>query len=292
MFFKRYSKKQEGIIRFYDMHSPLVKVATILIFIACVIMIVISLFPSIWVVLGSFKDIREFRREQSLLPSSYDFGKFIKTWGDFKFMKFYINSMISVAGSIFCAILFNGLIAYSLSILKPKGGNIVLGMILWSLLIPATTSIVALYVNINSIGLNQSFIPLWLSFGANAFYVVLFKQFFDSIPREYFEAATIDGCSDLNVFFMILMPISKSIIIVVCIFAVTAAWSDFLLPYLLLSGSTKETVMVRLFQFRTSHATDVEILRAIVFSVIPPTILFILFQKQITDGVTAGGLKG
>ncbi len=290
--FRKYSKKQDGIIRFYDMYSKGTKIATILIFIACLIMIIVALFPAVWVMFGGFKDIKEFRLKPTILPESFDIGKFLKTWTDFKFFKYYINSLISVLGSVICAVIFNGLLAYSLSILKPKGGKLIFGIILWSLLIPATTSIVALYVNINSLGLNKSFIPLWLSFGANAFYVVLFKEFFDTIPKEYFEAAILDGCSDLKVFYMIIMPISKSIIIVISIFAVTAAWSDFLLPYLVLSGSPFETVMVRLFQFRTSHATDVEILRSIVFSIIPPTILFILFQKQITSGAFTGGVKG
>lgn len=290
--FNKYSKKQDGIIRFYDMHSKGTKIATILIFIACLAMIIASLFPAIWVFFGGFKNIKEFRLKPTILPESFDIGGYIKTWTDFKFMKYYINSMISVLGSVVCAVIFNGLLAYSLSILKPKGGKIIFGVVLWSLLIPATTSVVALYVNINSLGLNHSFIPLWLSFGANAFYVVLFKEFFDNIPKEYVEAATLDGCSSLKIFYMIIMPISKSIIVVVCIFAVTAAWSDFLLPYLVLAGSPRETVMVRLFQFRTSNATDVEILRSIVFSIIPPTILFIIFQKQITDGAFTGGIKG
>jgi len=79
---------------------------------------------------------------------------------------------------------------------------------------------------------------------------------------------------------------------VIVIFAITASWSDFLLPYLLLNGSGKETVMVRLFLFRTSNATDVEVLRGVAFSMIPPTILFFIFQKQITEGAAAGAIKG
>ena len=79
---------------------------------------------------------------------------------------------------------------------------------------------------------------------------------------------------------------------VIAIFAVTASWSDFLLPYLVLNGSGKETVMVSMFSFRTSNATDVEVLRAIAFSIVPPTLLFILFQRQITDGAAVGAIKG
>ena len=103
-------------------------------------------------------------------------------------------------------------------------------------MIPATTSVVALFVNINRIGLNKSFIPLWLAYGANAFWVVLFKEFFEGLPPELIEAARLDGCNVVQVFYKIVLPLSKPIIMVIVIFAVTAAWSDFLLPYLILNG--------------------------------------------------------
>jgi multiple sugar transport system permease protein len=128
--------------------------------------------------------------------------------------------------------------------------------------------------------------------GANAFYVVLFKQFFEGLPKELIEAARLDGAGVLQTFYKIVMPLSKSIMVVIAIFTINAAWSDFLLPFLVLNGSGKETVMVRLFAFRTSNATDVEVLRAVAFSIIPPIILFAIFQKQITAGATAGALKG
>lgn len=292
MFFEKYRKKKDGTIRFYDLHSKKMKVLCILILLLCLLMVVIAVFPAIWVFLASFKDIKEFRKSVTILPNQYDIGVFAKTWMDLGFMKYYINSFITVAGCVVCAVIFNGLLAYGLAILKPKGHKILLGLVMWSLLIPATTSVVALFVNINRIGLNQSFVPLWLAFGANAFYVIMFKQFFEGLPSELLEAAKLDGCGVLRVFQKIILPLSRPIIAVIVIFAITASWSDFLLPYLVLDGSGKETVMVRLFAFRTSNATDVEVLRAVAFSMIPPTILFIIFQKKITEGATMGAVKG
>lgn len=292
MFFDNYRKKEDGVVRFYDLHSKRTRILLIIIYLLCFGIIIASLFPPVWVFLASFKDIREFRRNATILPAQYDFGTYAKTWNDLKFAKYYINSSISVLGSVACAVIFNGLIAYVLGIIKPRGHKIVFALVMWSLLIPATTSVVALFVNINRIGFNQSFLPLWLSFGANAFYVVLFKQFFEGLPKELIEAAKLDGCGYLKTFARIVLPLSKSIVMVVVIFAINAAWSDFLLPYLVLNGSGKETVMVRLFMFRTSNATDVEVLRAVAFSIIPPIILFTIFQKQITEGAAAGALKG
>jgi multiple sugar transport system permease protein len=292
MFFDKYRKKEDGTIRYYDLHSTRTKILCVIILLICFGIMVISLFPPIWVFLASFKDIKEFRKSATILPNSFDFQVYVKTWNDLKFFKFYINSFIVVAGSVVSAVVFNGLLAYGLAIIKPKGYKIVYGLVMWSLLIPATTSIVALFVNINKIGLNQSFIPLWLALGANAFYVILFKQFFEGLPKELIEAAKLDGCGLLQTFAKIILPLSKSIVMVIIIFAINASWSDFLLPYLVLNGSGKETVMIRLFMFRTSNATNVEVLRAVAFSLIPPIILFTIFQKQITEGAATGALKG
>ena len=94
-------------------------------------------------------------------------------------------------------------------------------------------------------------------------------------------------------FTRVILPLSKPILMVVAIFAICAAWSDFLMPYLLLSGTSKETVMVKLFSFQNSIKTNqIDIIRAVLYSIIPPTILFAIFQKQIMGGVMSGGVKG
>lgn len=291
MFFEKYEMKKDGVIRSYDVHSFRIKMLIVGIMLVCFMIFLVCIFPAIWVLLAGFKDIKEFRTKVTIFPSKFDFSLFIKTWNDLKFMKFYVNSLIMVAGSIVCAIIFNGLIAYVLGIIKPKGFKIVTGLVMWSLLIPSTTSMVALLVNIKRVGLAGSFIPLWLVYGANAFYVLLFKQYFEGMSKELFEAARLDGCGVFQVFFRILLPLSRPMIMVIVIFSMTAAWSDFLLPFLVLNGTGKETVMMEIFFFRTANTNDADVVRAIFFSIIPPTILFLLFQRKITDGAAAGAIK-
>ncbi|MDO4333320.1 MAG: carbohydrate ABC transporter permease [Eubacteriales bacterium] len=292
MFFDKYNEKKDGVIRGYDMHSTSVRVLAIAIMVICFLIVIACLFPVVWVFLASFKDIKEFNTQVSILPSELDFSKLKKTWDQLKFMKFYRNSLYSVAGSVVAAVIFNGLLAYALAILKPKGYKFVTNLVMWSLLIPATTNIIAVFKNVNSLGMNKTFWPLWLAFGANSFYIVLFKEFFEGLPGELMEAARLDGCGILKVFTKIVLPMSRPIIMVVVIFAVTAAWSDFLLPYLVLNGSGYETVMVKLFAFKDTPTDAVSVLRACLFAIIPPTILFVIFQKQITDGAAAGAVKG
>lgn len=292
MFFDKYRKKADGTIRYYDLHSIKTRILCVIIFIICILVMIISIFPPVWAFLAGFKTIKEFNGAKTILPIKFDFKIFAKTWNDLKFLKYYFHSLYVVVGAVVCSVIFNGLLAYGLAILKPKGHKIIFALVMWSLLIPATTSMVSLFVNINRIGLSHSYVPLWFQIGANAFYVLMFKQFFESLPKELIEAAKLDGCGYLQTFIRIILPLSKSIVTVITIFVINWAWSDFLLPYLLLNNSGKETVMVRLYMYQGGAVTAVDILRAVVYSIIPPILIFLIFQKQITEGAVTGALKG
>lgn len=288
------SKPQRtGVIRDYDMHSTSVKIGYAFIYIVCAFMVVVAVFPLVWVVLAGFKDLREFMSSTSILPKSFDLDAFIKTWNQLGIAKNYLNSLISVAGSVVCALVFNGLLGYGLAILKPRGYGVVKKLVMFSLLMPTTISIVPLFMNIQRLGLGNRFLPLWLSYGANAMYIVLFVQFFESLPSSMIEASRIDGCTPLQTFFHVVMPLSKPICAVVTIFAINASWSDFLLPYLVLRSGSMQTVMVRLFVFSTEQTVNADaMMRSVVFSMIPPIILFALFQKQLTENSVSSGIKG
>ncbi len=290
------SKENElytGVIKKYDMNKLFVKEIYALVFLLCSLVLVVCIFPFFWTILSSFKSIKEFANGANVFPKKFQFAGFFKTWTSLNFIKYYLNSGISVIGSVVCAVIFNGLFGYVLSKVRPAGSKVFEVLVMWGLLIPTTTSIVPLFMHLSQLHLTGTFIPLWLSMGANAFYVVLFKNFFDSLPSTYMEAARIDGANNLTIFFKIVFPLSKSIIMVVALYAITAAWSDFLLPFLLLQNTPLETVMVKLFSLmRGAKINDVEMLRAIVFAIIPPILLFIIFQKQITQVTIQSGIKG
>ena len=282
-----------GVIREYDLHALSVKTGYVFIIVLCLLMVIVAVFPLLWVSMAGFKDLKEFLSSTSIFPQSFNPKPFITTWNQLGIARNYLNSMISVVGCVVCALLFNGLLGYGLGILKPKGYGLVKKLVLLSLLIPPTISIVPLFMNIQNIKLGNSFLPLWLSFGANAMYVILFVQFFESLPTSIIEAGRIDGANQLQSFFHIVLPMSKPICVVVSIFAINAAWSDFLLPYLVLRGVDKQTVMVRLFVFSTEQTVNADaMMRSVVFAMIPPIILFFIFQKQLTENAVSVGVKG
>ncbi|HCC38208.1 MAG TPA: carbohydrate ABC transporter permease [Treponema sp.] len=284
-------KTNNGFIRELELKDSSVRLVYNIFLITGIVIAVVSVAPLFWVILSGFKEVREFARETSIFPKRIDFAGYIKTWKDLRIGLYFRNSLISVVGSVICAVFFNGLLGYALSKIKPVGSKLVFGLVLWSMLIPATVSVVPLFMNISRLRLTGTFIPLWLSIGANAFFVILFKEFFDDLPQSFVEAARIDGAADFTIFMRIAVPLSKAIIMVIVIYAINAAWSDFLLPYLVLKNSNFETVMVRLFEFRAGRISDVDVLRAIVFIMLPPVILYFIFQKQITQISLRSGIR-
>ena len=306
MAFSKLHQKSEGVIRAHDLRRPRVRVLYGLFVLICVGTLLVATLPLIWTILGGFKTMQEYLRGikttgpdgknvfvMYFLPQSFSFEGYVETWKKLRFYRYYLNSFWVVLGSMASALLINGLFAYGLSRLKPRGWKVGYGLVMGSLLLPATTSIVPLFINLSRLGLTGSFIPLWLSAGASAFYVILFKNFYDAMPESLLEAARLDGCTNLTLFFRIVLPLSMPINMVVMIYTVNSAWSDFLLPYLLLNNTNLETVMVRLFAFRTSTSiTPIEVLRSLVFSILPPIVLFFLFQRYITSNVMAAGIKG
>jgi multiple sugar transport system permease protein len=168
-----------------------------------------------------------------------------------------------------------------------------------TLMIPATVLVIPQYVTMaaepivhwNLIGSPWA---IWLPSVANAFNIFLLKRFFDSIPADYIDAAQIDGASRLKILWRIVLPISRPIIGVVSIFALVAVWKDFLWPLLAEDGysPTRETLSVGVWQ-ASIGATPVNlIIAASAIAAIPTIVFFLIFQRNIMSGLTAGGLRG
>jgi len=291
------SHKSEGILTWQDYKHPWAHVLYVAIIIFLTLVLFAAIVPAIWLFISSFKTTAELYQVPYVLwPSQFNLGKLIEVWKYLDFTKYFVNSLIVVVGAVICSVVFNGILAYVISILKPKGHKIVFAAVMLSYMIPAVTSIVPLFKNIAMLNLIDSYIPLWFIFGANAFYFMMFKTYFDSIPKALLEAARLDGASDLQIFFSIVAPLSKPIMGVVAIFTTTAAWSDFLLPYLVLQDESMQTVMVKIFSIQSTIATNPDfgpdkLLMLLSISIIPQIILFIVFQKQITGTSSTSGMK-
>lgn len=296
---KRFQNKDIGIINFMDLKKMKVKGLYWLIFGALIILALICLLPPLWIFISSLKSVKElYRIPATLFPDHFDLGKMVTVWKKLDYLKYYINTLKVVGGAVFVTVIVNGLAGFVLSRLKPAGSKIYFTIMLWTMLLPNTLSLVPLFKNmikfpVFGFNLANTYWPMWLVCGASAFYVLIFKSFFDGIPMPLIEAARLDGCGHLRTFARIMLPLSKPIIGVVIIFTVNGVWSDFLLPYLMLTDKNKHTVMLAIYSVKNSGTMALDIqLMAVVFAIIPPVIIFCIFQKYILQGFTVSGIKG
>ena len=210
----RFANKRSGIINSMDLKRPQVRFLYWLIFFLLILLVLICVLPPLWVILSSMKDLKEFLQvPPTILPKSFHPEKLGQVWKMLDFGKYYLNTLILAAGNVVFSITLNGLAGYVLSRLKPKGSTLVFTLMLWTLMLPNSVSMVPVFKNIVNvpllhINLTDSYIPMWLMAGASAFNVMVFKSFFDGIPKSLIEAARLDGCSDLGIFFRIVVPLS------------------------------------------------------------------------------------
>jgi len=290
------SNETNGIISSLDYKLPSVKLFYYAVLLLLLLVSLVCLLPPLWLFASSLKDIKEFFQvPPTLIPHSFELNKLGETWKQLNFTRLYLNTLFITAGSIVFAVLFNGLAGYFLSVLKPKGSGVLQAVILWTMLLPNTLGIVPIFRNIISfpvlgINLMNTYWPMWMMAGASAFYVMIFKGFFDKIPSALIEAAKLDGASGLSIFGRIVMPMSKPIVATIAIFTVNAAWADFFWPYMVLKQKPLWSVTVAIFNLKGLVPMDIQFL-ALTFAIVPPAILFLLFQKYILQGFTFSGMK-
>lgn len=280
-----------GLISGMDMKRPSVKIFYWCLFAFCILLVFICFIPPLYILLSSLKNINEFYQiPPTIIPKTLELDKIVRVWEDTNFGRAYINSIIVIAGCVAATLIFNGMAGYTIAILKPKGYKLAFGAVLFSLMMPTLINIVPVMVNLTNLNLLNNYLPLWLGFGCNAFQIVLFKSFFEGIPSALIEASRLDGCNSLKTFTHVVMPMSKPIIMVVSILTVNSAWSDFLMPFLVLRNENMKTVMVKIYTM-TNFPKDQQMV-ALLFAILPPTIIFIFFSKYFTEGVSVGAVKG
>ncbi len=234
----------------------------------------------------------------TIIPAHLHVSTYMNAWSRVGIGRLLFNTLYYAFGALALQLIFDVAAAYALSKLRPVLGNVIFLMMLVTLMIPSTVLVVPQYLTVASLPilhLNLIGTPeaIWLPSVANAFNIFLLKRFFDSIPRELIESASIDGARPLRILRSIVMPMSRPILGVVSIFAVVAVWKDFLWPLLVEDGynPSKETLNVGIWQAVATTPQNL-IIAASAIAAIPTVVFFLIFQRNIMSGLTAGALKG
>lgn len=294
------SDQGRTLIGSLDLKRPGVKIGYVIMVIFLTIVAIATLFPLMWVFISSVKSSAEiFRVPPSIIPKQFDWSTYADVWSKFNFLRYFWNTIILTLGIWIVQMLVTTLAAYSLAKLKPPGHQFILFGFLSALMVPGLAMMIPKYMilkNIPLLGWNllDSYWAFWLPAGANAFNILLLKTFFDGIPDDLVDAATIDGATELRTFWQIILPLSKPIIATLTIFIFLGVWNDFMWPYIVLTTTEKQPLMVAIYNsvFKSAVFAQNDIMAAIAIATVPPIIVFFALQKYIIRGVTLTGLKG
>ena len=267
-----------------------------LLIVVLILFTIVFIGPLYWMVTGALKTGQEIAQTPpTLFPKDPNPQNYADAWNNLNLGKLLFNTFYYAVGALLFQLVFDTAAAYALSKLRPMLGNVVLGMMLATLMIPAMVLIVPQYLTAIDLPiLHQSLLDspfaIWLPAVANAFNIFLLKRFFDSIPQDLMHAAVIDGAGPLRILWSIVLPISRPILGVVSIFAVTAVWKDFLWPKLVEPSPSTRTISVGIYAFSGGTPMNV-VIAAAVIAAVPTVIFFLVFQRNIMAGLTTGGVK-
>ncbi|MGL5066102.1 MAG: carbohydrate ABC transporter permease [Microcoleus sp.] len=255
----------------------------------------LMLFPLLWLLSTSLKSPSEniFQFPPQLWPQQPTLDNFIKVWQSNPFGQYLFNSTLIAALTVSTNIIFCALAAYPLARLNFRGREAILTAVISTIVIPFQIVMIPLYVLTVQLGLKNSYLGVIFPGLASAFGIFLLRQAFLAVPKELEESARIDGCSELGIWWHIMMPAIRPALVTLGIFVFIGSWSDFLWPLLVLDRPEYYTLPLGVANLAGTFSLDWRLVAAgSIISIIPVLGLFLLLQKYIVPTETAAGVKG
>ena len=207
--------------------------------------------------------------------------------------RWLMNSLFIAVITTGLTVLLSAMAAYAIAKINFKGSKAIYFYFLLGIMVPAEATIVPLFITANGLNLIDSYAGLVLPDVAGSMNMIIMVTFFRGLPNELMEAVRIDGGGEMTIFFRILLPLSKAVISTVCIFAFIGSWNNYLWPLLCAMSSQKFTLPIGIPTFAGTYTVDyVKPLTANMVASVPIILLYILFEKQIVQGITMSGVKG
>lgn len=250
------------------------------------------LIPLLWTVLGSFKSPTELaRRPPTLLPEQWLPGNYVEALTGFDMLRYLTNSVIVVVVATVLTLAINSMAAYALSRYNFRGRDLLFLVTLATIMVPLQVILIPVYQVTASLGLTNSLWGVILPAIATPTGVFLLRQYMLTIPDELIDSARVDGAREFGIFWRVVLPLCKPALAVLAIFSVLWRWNDFLWPLVVTNERTR-TLPVALQRFASQEVVPFNLVLALsVVSMIPVLICFLVFQKQIVQGIAATGMK-
>ena len=253
------------------------------------------LIPIVMVVMGSFKSVNEFFAQPYALPETFALDNYRKAWSEANIQVTLRNSVISTVLGVGISTLLAALAAYGLARFRFAGRTALRLVFVGGLVVPVQLIILPLFILFRQIGILgdlRSLTSVYAVFGIPLAVLVL-TGFFAAIPRDFEDAARIDGASHWEIFWRIMVPLSRPALAAVVILNGVWMWNDFFLGFILLTDPGSQTLPVGIMAFRGTYSTEWGLIFAsVTISVLPVVLAYLALSRQFIAGLTAGGVKG
>ncbi len=253
---------------------------------------IIMVFPFVWMLISSFKDIREIFG-YNFFPKTWTLNNYREVIFDTPFPRWFLNSAIVAIATTASGLFFCSLIGYTLTRMRFPGRQLIFILILSTLMVPTEMLVIPWFVMSSDYGWVNTFWGIAFPGLMPAFGVFLMRQFFQTLPQDVFDAARMDGMSEFGLFWFIGMPLVRPALAALGIFAFIGNWNAFLWPLIIAKSNSMRTIPVGVALFSGEAGTAWNlIMAASALAIIPVLIVFFVFQKQIIEGFALTGSKG
>jgi oligogalacturonide transport system permease protein len=259
----------------------------------------VMLYPFFWMFFCTFKTNAEIFGSTALLPSSYSFDAYVQGWlgaGKYTFGTFFANTLWMVVPTVFFTLLSCSLVAYGFARFRFPLRKLCFGLMISTLMLPNSVIIVPRYLLFSKMGWLNTYLPFIVPamLACYPFFIFMIVQFLRGIPRELDEAAAIDGCGALGIFWRILLPLMKPALFSAGLFQFMWTWNDFFNPLIYINSVQKYPISLgmRISLDAASQVTWNEIMAMAMVSVLPLILLFFFAQRYFVEGIATTGLKG
>ncbi|MBW4662360.1 MAG: carbohydrate ABC transporter permease [Drouetiella hepatica Uher 2000/2452] len=255
----------------------------------------IMLLPLLWLVSTAFKSPTEdiFQFPPQLMPQQPTLGNFVKVWQTNPFGQYLFNSVLVAGLTVGLNLLFCALAAYPLARLEFRGREVIFSLIVSTILIPFQIVMIPLYILTVQLGLRNSYLGLIFPAIASAFGIFLLRQAFQGVPKELEEAARMDGCSELGIWWFVMLPSIRPALVTLAIFVFIGSWSDFLWPLIILDKPEYYTLPLGVAKLAGAFSLDWRLIAAgSVISIAPILLFFLIMQRYIVPTEAGSGVKG
>jgi len=251
------------------------------------------LLPFIWMIITSLKTLTEsITVPPTIIPKDFQWSNYKEVWALLPFGKFYLNTMLMLLFRTLGSVFFSAMAAYAFARIKFPGRNFFFMLILIQMMIPGQLFIIPQYNLVSQLGLLNTVSALSVPGIVSAFGTFLLRQFFIGIPNELEEAAILDGCNRWQIFWKIMMPLTRSGLIAVGIFTALFAWKDLMWPLIVNVSIDKMTLASGLASLQGQYSTNFpQLMAGSMIAIWPMLLLFIVFQKQFIAGIASTGSK-